>query len=448
LEPLGGTQINSLNTILDQLDLAENEPDLLSASHYFETASLSEKLKCAQKPFSLLSLNVQSIHAKIDELRLLLRSLSPSEQLIDVLCLQETWMSKNDDASQIQLEGYSCLLQGKSISAHGGLAFYVRDGLIAEPFSVTTQTSKLWESFFIKIKLNGWARPLIIGNAYRLPISTSVSITSFIQEFDKTLDLLNQTNCECVIAGDFNINLLKLGERPILFDFIQSMQSQAFFPKITFPTRFGNRSATLIDNILCKLSVGYSRTTAGILTNKLSDHQACFVCLNYLNATTTNEKFITLTKRSDNFFDTIKAEIQNADLMSKIDSNPTANPNYNIRVLHESIAAAIEKHTSTKIVKFDKHKHKKSDWITNGILISIKFRDRMHLRLKRTNHDSPDFERIKLNLNTYNKILKKAIRKAKYLHLHKVLRFLFKRELIFCHVNFGSFSQFPKTLCR
>jgi hypothetical protein len=183
------------------------------------------------------------------------------------------------------------------------------------------------------------------------------------------------------------------------------MQSQAFFPKITLPTRFGNRSATLIDNILCKLSLGYSHTTAGILTNNLSDHQACFICLDYLDATAAKDKFIVVTKRCNNFLDIVKTEIQNANLMSKIDTDPSADPNSNIRVLHETIAAAIVRHTSTKTVKFNKHKHKKSDWITAGIMISIRFRDRMHLRLKRTNPDSPDFDQIKLNLDTYNRIL-------------------------------------------
>jgi hypothetical protein len=106
--------------------------------------------------------------------------------------------------------------------------------------------------------------------------------------------------------------------------------------------------------------------------------------------------------------------------MSKIDCNPAADPNSNIRVLHELIASAIEKNTTTKTVIFNKHKHKKSDWITTGILISIRFRDRMHLRLKRTKPDSPEYARTKTNLDTYNKILKKAIRDAKSLHLHKI----------------------------
>ena len=38
-----------------------------------------------------------------------------------MICLQETWLSENDDLSPFQIEGYNCVSKGKSCSNKGGL---------------------------------------------------------------------------------------------------------------------------------------------------------------------------------------------------------------------------------------------------------------------------------------------------------------------------------------
>ena len=67
----------------------------------------------------------------------------------------------------------------------------------------------------------------------------------------------------------------------------------------------------------------------------------------------------------------------------------------------------------TKIVKFNKYKHKKSMWITQGILRSIQYRDKLCKQLKLTHPNSSNYEIININLKTYNTILKHTIRAAK-----------------------------------
>ena len=56
-----------------------------------------------------------------------------------------------------------------------------------------------------------------------------------------------------------------------------------------------------------------------------------------------------------------------------------------------------------KRVKFDKHKHKKSNWITAGLIRSIKFRDKLYLKMKQTPAHSEAYANIKINLKTYTK---------------------------------------------
>ena len=67
----------------------------------------------------------------------------------------------------------------------------------------------------------------------------------------------------------------------------------------------------------------------------------------------------------------------------------------------------------SKYVKYNKHKHKKNKWITNGIIRSIKFRDNLYRQLKHTVPGSQEYHTLKTNLRTYNNILRNSIRIAK-----------------------------------
>ena len=64
-------------------------------------------------------------------------------------------------------------------------------------------------------------------------------------------------------------------------------------------------------------------------------------------------------------------------------------------------------------MKFNKHKHKLSDWITSGILKSIEFRDKLYRRLNELSSDSPDYELVKYNLKICNRYINQCIRIAK-----------------------------------
>ena len=60
-----------------------------------------------------------------------------------------------------------------------------------------------------------------------------------------------------------------------------------------------------------------------------------------------------------------------------------------------------------KTVRFDKHKYKMTKWVTTGIIKSIKFRDKVYKQLKSILVNSQEYNTMKINLKTYNQILKK-----------------------------------------
>ena len=101
--------------------------------------------------------------------------------------------------------------------------------------------------------------------------------------------------------------------------------------------------------------------------------------------------------------------------IKKLDTSQTANPNASYNVIMNVIETARKKNMTGKFVKFNKYKHNKSKWITYGILKSIRFRDNLYKKLKLTNPVLREYEILYINLQTYNKILKRSIRVAKQL---------------------------------
>ena len=58
---------------------------------------------------------------------------------------------------------------------------------------------------------------------------------------------------------------------------------------------------------------------------------------------------------------------------------------------------------TSKLVKCY-NKHKKSTWIPQGVLVSIRRRDKLYKQLKLTNPDSSEYDMLLINLKTYNTI--------------------------------------------
>ena len=82
-------------------------------------------------------------------------------------------------------------------------------------------------------------------------------------------------------------------------------------------------------------------------------------------------------------------------------------------ILHDHIMKLKERHLPVKYIKYNRHKHRRNKWTTNGIIRSIRYRDNMYKVLKQTDPTSPPYEEAKGRLQCYNKILKKAIRETK-----------------------------------
>ena len=64
-----------------------------------------------------------------------------------------------------------------------------------------------------------------------------------------------------------------------------------------------------------------------------------------------------------------------------------------------------EKYLPKRKVKFNKRKHRKNPWLTQGLLKSINAKDKLYKLLLQTFTDSPDYQQLKANVKTYKNII-------------------------------------------
>jgi hypothetical protein len=99
------------------------------------------------------------------------------------------------------------------------------------------------------------------------------------------------------------------------------------------------------------------------------------------------------------------------EITKKIVIEKDTNECYNI--LENMLTSQYKEHFPSKRVRFNKYKHKVQPWISTNILRSIQKRDKLYIELKKIPHDHRAYEAKKINLNTYNNILRALIRKLK-----------------------------------
>ena len=79
-------------------------------------------------------------------------------------------------------------------------------------------------------------------------------------------------------------------------------------------------------------------------------------------------------------------------------------------------------------VRFYDKKHKKTPWITNGILRSIITRNILYKKLKKTKSDSPNYITNNTNFNKYRNTLNKTITNAKHVYYKEIFN-LYKHDM-------------------
>lgn len=396
--------------------------DFLGNSPYQDDSEFANILDQNPNGFFCLSTNIQSLRKNHNELVLQLDHYNQHGPGIAVLLIQETWFGPEHGRSHIDILGYNCLSKFYSSTIHGGLATYIRADLRAENVPIPTYSGNLWECIFVEIYGQATAgRKIVVGNVYRPPRERVELLDRFINEFMIVLESLQHYD-QVYTGGDYNIDMFKCNSDFRINQYMDMCFSSSYFPKILYPTRMTEHSATLIDNFLCKFSSTFGTLHSGILTNRLSDHQPYYLMID--SPVSTNRPQPTYHYTTVMTHDAklaFKQQLGETLTVDQFDSSPASDPEIaaanNLNILNESISESHKKHFKKKRIRSDRRKNPKNPWITKALIKSIRTRNKLYKKLKKmTDTEDERYQVLKLQLKNFKKILRRTIKMAKKKH--------------------------------
>ena len=124
------------------------------------------------------------------------------------------------------------------------------------------------ECLWFDMNINGCR--LIVGIIYRKP---NTDISEFQDSLLAVLQSIKIDKLQCILLGDFNINLLVTDNK--VEQFQSGLQCMGMQQLIKSPTRVTKYSSSLIDHIYTNLVA--SEIHAGVIETDVSDHFPIFV---------------------------------------------------------------------------------------------------------------------------------------------------------------------------
>ena len=272
------------------VDDPNNEVKTYCVSPFIELESVESVLKKHKGNFCVLSLNIQSLNSKFDSFMSVLSHLNDNNTHFQAICLQETWLSHDQDTSLFNIPGYHLIHRGKSRSNHSGLIIYLSDEF-SYNVKDTLPGSQLWDGLFIDVYGESLCGNLTIGNIYRPPRhnNNNNTVRQFCSELQPVISNISKHDSNAIITGDFNIDLLQINERSEFQKYFDLFTTDGLFPCITLPTR---SSESLIDQIYCKLKDPKQLVFSCVIDTMISDHYPCFAIVDILKSRKHKPKFV------------------------------------------------------------------------------------------------------------------------------------------------------------
>ncbi|XP_065679802.1 uncharacterized protein LOC136094122 [Hydra vulgaris] len=289
----------------------------------------------------------------------------------DIIAISETRLNYDKTLrTDINLNGY-VFEHTDSHSNKGGTLIYIKSELKYNLRSdLIIQEKKELESTFIELLLPS-EKNIIVGCIYRPCMNTNDFNITHMQTL---LDKLSLENKNIVLLGDFNINLLKYDSCNDVSNFLDLMCSFSLFPLITQPTRITPKSKTLIDNIFVNFQT--PNTKSGNLTVSLADHLIQFISLPCKNLKQSSPK---IYRRCFKNFDDKKflKDLKKTDWLL-INQYENYDVNNSTSKFLDIVKRLLDKHAPFKMFNKKATKSLSKPWITNGIITSIKIKNKLH----------------------------------------------------------------------
>ncbi len=344
---------------------------------------------------SILHLNVQSLTNKVAELDGLLNILGSPK----IMLLTETWLCI--DGCAVNIPNYSFVSSPRTLGIHGGVGAYICDSVkyCINVKSCEQMVPNAANIDFLLLELTEFN--MAVCCLYCPPGTKPTDILKLI-DFLKSCTKMSHF----VAGGDFNINLLV--DNNLSLEFLNSLHTVSLHPVISLPTRVTSTSSTLLDNFLCDFSLLPAQTN--VIKTDISDHYLIAMQLNINLTSKLIKRRIFSNKNKINFANRLQqADWRHLYSLMNVDDA--------FKYFINKLKRIYNKSFPSKAVEAVK---RRSPWLTQGILNSIKNKNNLYLKSK------IDVS-LKSAYTKYKNLLTKIIREAK-LTYNKKLLYAFKNN--------------------
>ena len=403
----------------DKINIAINnhdDPNLppLIDSNYYDIKEFNACKIDKLSSFGFIHINIASLNKHIDDLKLILSMLTHE---IDVIGISEHKIQKDNDkpAVNIKIPGYQEFLFQPIETTHGGTGFYLKDQIdYIQRTDLDFNSVGDFESLFVEIKFPK-KKNLVIGCIYRHPTS-KIPIQEFNQCFvEPLLQKINSENKQCILMGDFNIDLLKCESHEDSNAFLNNLSSSFFTPYVLQPTRLASK--TLIDNIFFN-SLEYQSYSGNILI-EIADHLIQFLILEGFVKERTIPKINLFKRDFSNFNDDEFKKAVNELNWVNIVKLDLKDPNISLNNFYKNLTFLLDEFAPYKKVSKKEYRLNFKPWITTEILNLMKQRDKL---LKRFSQEDDPIKKSTCH-TTYKQLRnlvtqKKNVKASHYIILH------------------------------
>ena len=378
----------------------ENEDNILTKT--VDRDTLHSELDIKNNIFNLVHLNIRSVKKNFDNLILLLDNFNLDFN--DIIVLSESFQICSNE--NFNIKGYETFYNDAKYNKNDGVIVLVKPELEPIFSTVVLPTSQATVS---RIVCHVKDMTLGITAVYKPP---PISKDLFIQDLEDFLNTINKQQIE-IFTGDVNINLLNTADTDVI-NYTAVMSQMGYLSYINAVTRPDTN--TNIDHIFLKCkNIPNLELKPFVLDSCVTDHFPVMINI----ALKSNEKNNTQMRNNPGEHVFIKKTI-NLNNLKKLLTEQDWTVIKDIGDSDKAMKTFIDifaKHVKDSEINNRVYKrHKKlKNWITNGIISSIKYRDKLKRKLIKNHNDELEKE-YKTYRNRLNKIIttqKKTIIKMK-----------------------------------
>lgn len=401
------------NFFLNSDDLPSPYVNVNISSLFYELPNLISKFKNTPNPI-FLNINIQSLHSKYQPLKSFILELTNNKVPVYAVALQEIWNIQY--LEDLKIPGFDLFVNQRKKYRGGGVGFYVKENLECKIVkNLTLMTEKIFESITIEIKIN--KQKFTLANYYRSPnhpteLTVSAAQEEFIELFHNFLSLVNESDSRSYIFSDSNINLLKLTHDKFAGTYFNTTLLNGFL-NVTFKaTRIHGISYGLIDHTLT--NVISDNLLSGTILSDISDHFFTFVTDNSTTSKGGSDEYFLSRNLSAANVSNFKEQLRGLNWNLVTDCNDVDTSYNNFWNLFSEI---FENTFPLRRVKRNRNIHKINNFMTQGLLVSRRTKNSLHLNVL---NDPSDYNTT--YYRTYRNLYNKLMRKSKQLYYESKLK--------------------------